>query len=172
MSRSAVDRLRQVRTFPQLVKYLRDELDWPIEQDSFEDLTFDWDAIELGLDLKTAAKIKEIKQLRPLVSNQPLGIFFVEFRAEAPPGRGPAAHPRARWCSRSAQSAKAAERKAWAADDLLFISAYGEGGRPPDQRSPISATTRAQARPADPQGARLGRPGHRSCTSTGWPHEL
>lgn len=62
--------LRAVKSFPSLVKYLRDELDWPIESDDVEDLTFDYDPEELGLDAKTAVKIKEIKQLRPLASSR------------------------------------------------------------------------------------------------------
>ena len=60
--------LHSIRTFTQLVKYLRDELDWPIETENFEDLTFDYAPEELGLDAETAVKIKEIKQLRPLTS--------------------------------------------------------------------------------------------------------
>src|SRR5688572_16625993 len=73
------DRLREIKTFPSLVRYLRDELDWPIESDDFEELTYDYEAEELGIDQKTAAKIQEIKQLRPLVTGQPWGIFFVKF---------------------------------------------------------------------------------------------
>jgi len=30
--------LREIRTFPSLVRYLRDEMDWPIARDSFEDV--------------------------------------------------------------------------------------------------------------------------------------
>jgi hypothetical protein len=74
-----LERLRSIKTFPSLVRYLRDELDWPIESDDVEDLSFDYQPEELGLDAKTAVKIKEIKQLRPFVSGQPWGIFFVEF---------------------------------------------------------------------------------------------
>ena len=54
-------------------------------------------------------------------------------------------------------SANSAERAAWAADDLLFISNYGEG----DERQISFAhfsQARGRARPADPQGARLGQP--------------
>ena len=54
--------LRAVKTFPSLVKYLRDELDWPIESDDVEDLTFDYDREELRLDPKADARIKEIKR--------------------------------------------------------------------------------------------------------------
>ena len=71
--------LQAIKTFPSLVKYLRDELDWPIDADDFADLTFDYEPEELGIDAKTAAKIEEIKQLRPLVTGQPWGIFFVKF---------------------------------------------------------------------------------------------
>ena len=63
------DRLRQIKTFPSLVKYLRDELEWPIDSDDFDELTFDYEPEELGLDAKAAVKIKQIKQLRPLVDN-------------------------------------------------------------------------------------------------------
>jgi len=39
--------LKGIRTFPSLVKFLRDELDWPIASDDFEELTFEYTA---GLD--------------------------------------------------------------------------------------------------------------------------
>lgn len=38
-----IELLRPIRTFPSLVKYLRNELDWPIESDNFDDLTFDYE---------------------------------------------------------------------------------------------------------------------------------
>ena len=56
-----LERLRAIKSFPSLVKYLRDELDWPIEPGDVEDLSFDYQPEELGLDPKTAVKIKEIK---------------------------------------------------------------------------------------------------------------
>lgn len=55
-----LERLRAIKTFPSLVKHLKEELDWPIEPADVEDLTFEYEAEELGLDAKTAAKIKEI----------------------------------------------------------------------------------------------------------------
>ena len=60
--------LRGIRTFPQLIKFLRDEMDWPIESDDFEELTFDYTPEELGIDTAVAAKIEKngIKRLRPL----------------------------------------------------------------------------------------------------------
>ena len=85
MSLPDIQRLREIRTFPSLVKYLRDELDWPIESEDFDDLTFDYEAEELGIDAKTAVKIKDIKQLRPLSSKQPWGIFFINFEPKQLP---------------------------------------------------------------------------------------
>jgi hypothetical protein len=118
--------LGAIRTFRSLVKYLRDEMGWPIGADSFEDLTFDYSAEELGIDAKNAAKIEEIKRLRPLASGQPWGIFFVKFE----PKRLPVVALRrilSQVVLKKRATAKAAELAAWAADDLLFVSNYGEG---------------------------------------------
>ena len=34
--------LNSISTFPELLDYLRDELDWPVEEASFDELTFDY----------------------------------------------------------------------------------------------------------------------------------
>ena len=120
------ERLARIRRFDQLVAYLRDELDWPISSDNFEDLTFDYTAEELGIDTKNAAKIQEIKRLRPLVPDQPWGIFFVKFE----PKRLPVVALRrilGQVAIKKRASANTSERQSWAADDLLFVSNYGEG---------------------------------------------
>ena len=80
------DTLREIHTFPSLVKFLRDDLDWPIDSTGdFEDITFDYTPAELGIDASSAAKIEEIKQLRRLAGNQPWGIFFVKFEPKQLP---------------------------------------------------------------------------------------
>ena len=84
--------LASIKRFDQLIVYLRDEMGWPIDGGDFEELTFEYTPEELGIDTKNAAKIQEIKRLRPLVSNQPWGIFFVKFGAEETPRRGTAPH--------------------------------------------------------------------------------
>ena len=120
------ERLAQIRRFDQLIAYLRDELGWPIDSNDFEDLTFDYTPGELGIDSNNAAKIKEIKRLRPLVTGQPWGIFFVKFE----PKRLPVVALRrilGQVAIRKRVSANKPERQAWAADDLLFVSNYGEG---------------------------------------------
>lgn len=120
--------LAKIQRFDQLIAYLRDEMGWPIARDSFEDvddLFYDFTADELGIDPKTAAKIKSIKRLRPLSSRQPWGIFFVKFE----PKKLPVVALRrilSQVALKKRASANSAERTAWAADDLLFVSNYGE----------------------------------------------
>ena len=119
-------RLAAIRRFDQLIAFLRDEMDWPIVSDDFEELTFEYSAEELGIDAVNAAKIEEIKRLRPLAVNQPWGVFFVKFE----PKRLPVVALRTilgRVALKKRASANDAERPAWAMEDLLFISNYGEG---------------------------------------------
>jgi hypothetical protein len=125
MSQSNLARLRGIKTLPQLAAYLRDELDWPIESDDTDAITFDYSPGELGLDEKSAVNIREIKQLRPLAGNQPWGIFFVNFEKKRLPVVAMRRILRALVFKKRA-SANKAERQAWHPHDLLFISAYGE----------------------------------------------
>ena len=125
MPHAALDRLRSIKTLPSLVAYLRDELDWPIESDDIEDISFDYTSAELGIAAEAAVRIKEIKQLRPLNGNQPWGIFWVNFEKKRLPVVVMRLILRALVLKKRASSGQA-ERQAWAAHDLLFISAYGE----------------------------------------------
>lgn len=112
--------IRAVKDFSSLVEYLRDKLDWQFESDDVEDLTFDYESEELGLDAKNAIKIKGIKQLRPFNADQPWGIFYVNFDAkQLPIGalrgvlRGLVAKKRA--------SANPSGLATWRLENLLFI---------------------------------------------------
>jgi predicted helicase len=120
-------KLASIKRFNQLIAYLRDEMGWPINNgDSFENLMFDYTPEELGIDEKNAAKIQEIKRLRPLSPNQPWGIFFVKFE----PKKLPVVALRRilnQVALKKRASANKSERAAWASDDLLFVSNYGEG---------------------------------------------
>jgi predicted helicase len=122
-------KLTQIKRFDQLIAYLRDEMGWPIARDSFddvEDLFYEFSAEELGIDPKTSAKILEIKRLRPLSPKQPWGIFFVKFE----PKKLPVIALRrilGQVALKRRASANSPDRTAWSADDLLFISNYGDG---------------------------------------------
>jgi type I restriction-modification system DNA methylase subunit len=123
--------LRHIRTFTQLIRYLEDELGWPLDGYGVDDLTFVYEADELGLKPVDAAKVKKIRQLRPLDSKQPWGIFFIEFDRKKLPVvvlRRILSH----LVVKKRASANKADRAAWSAEDLLFISAFGaedEDGR-------------------------------------------
>jgi predicted helicase len=122
-------RLDRITTFQALIDYLRDELDWPIQDFSFEDLTYEWNPSEFGLKENEISGAVEIKQLRPL-GREPWGIFFLSLPHKKLPVTvlrrilgGLAVKKRA--------SANAADRAAWNKEDLLFIAAQGAG----DERS-------------------------------------
>jgi predicted helicase len=124
-SQPDLDQLRAIKTFPSLVKYLRDELDWPIETGDVEALTFEYSAQELGLGDEYEDLVKEIKQLRPLETNQPWGIFWVSFDKKRLPVvmlRRILGH----LVLKKRAAANKATQRAWHLHDLLFISAYGE----------------------------------------------
>ena len=71
MTEEQRQRLKAIKSFPQLIDYLRTDLDWPIEEGHDEDdLTFDW-SDDLGLKDSESVGIREIKQLRPLETDQP-----------------------------------------------------------------------------------------------------
>ncbi len=125
------DRLRKVKTFEDLVTYLQDELDWPLEDYPFDELTFEYTPEELGLKADEAAKVRTIHQLRPLYDGQPWGIFFVEFERKRLPVvvlRRILSHLVIKKRAASYQ----AHQAAWALGDLLFISAFGDDGRAGD----------------------------------------
>ncbi len=118
-------RLRAIKTFAQLIDFLRDELNWPIDQGhDEEDLTFDW-SDDLGLKDEERVGIKEIKQLRPLETGQPWGIFFVDFEKKHLPIVILRRILNALVLKKRA-SANQAQQAAWQQRDLLFISAYGQ----------------------------------------------
>jgi len=88
MSVPDVERLRQIKTLPSLIKFLRDELDWQrLDLDSFtdpEEQTFDWSADSLRISDAQSRRLSGglVRQLRNLEDNQPWGIFLVEFTDE------------------------------------------------------------------------------------------
>ena len=119
--------LSTIRSSDQLIAYLSKELNWPIDlYDEEDELYFDFEPEELGIDPANAAKIQEIRRLRPLGVNDPWGIFFIKFE----PKKLPVVALRrilSQVALKKRSSANSATRAAWSIDDLLFISNYGEG---------------------------------------------
>ena len=119
------DALREVRDFETLVTFLAEELDWPLGEHDFEDVTFEYSAEEVGLNAEAAAKVESIRRLRPLTAGQPFGVFFIEFE----PKRLPVVALRRILngvVTKKRQLGSAADRQTWSMDQLLFISAVGD----------------------------------------------
>lgn len=120
----AAEHLRTIRTFDDLVRYLEEKLDWPLQEYGFDELTFSYEPEEVGLKEEDAAKVRVIYQLRPLNHGQPWGIFFVEFEKKKLPVvvlRRILSH----LVVKKRASANKAKEAAWHAEDLLFVTAFG-----------------------------------------------
>ncbi len=117
-----IDRLRGATTITALVRYLHDELNWPVDLDAIDDAFYDYEPEELGIKPEHQVAIKSIKQLRPLTTGQPWGIFFVEFDKQ----RLPMVVLRRVLQGLSLRNReKDKGRQRWHAQDLLFISSFG-----------------------------------------------
>lgn len=125
MDKKLVEKLRGIKTFEQLLKFLEKEMSWPINNMMIEDLTFDYKPAELGLKPEHAANIGAIKRLRPLIAKQPWGIFFIEFEQKRLPVES-LKRILGHVVIKKRATAKKADQPAWAADDLLFISNFGK----------------------------------------------
>src|SRR5215204_1734943 len=122
-----LDRIKSIEDFPSLVEYLREDLGWPMDVEDVDDLVFEYEPEELGLKETHKVKINEIKQLRPLTSHQPWGIFYLDFE----PKRLPVVVLRRILRSlvpKKRASASNPQQAVWNLNDLLFISTLGEEG--------------------------------------------
>ena len=80
-----VYQIKNMYNLETLLKYCSDALNWPIEEDWFEDiddLFYDFSATDLGIKPEEFAHIRSLRQLRPLVDDQPWGIFVVDFESK------------------------------------------------------------------------------------------
>lgn len=115
-----------VTTFPQFINYLNLELNWPLTEEQFEALTFQYLPRELGIKQENAVGIRSIYRLRSQRPDQPWGIFFVDFeQKDLPLGA------LRKILSRLIQSHSPKQTviaKGWSTNDLLFIVSYGKTG--------------------------------------------
>jgi len=74
--------LRKVHDLETMLDYFATNLGWNIDMDYIEDiddLLFNYKPELYGLNEEYHAKIKTAYQIRPMVDNQPWGIFAIEF---------------------------------------------------------------------------------------------
>lgn len=128
MTDITAEELAKVNSFPRLVSLLRDKLEWPINEEyEFEDVIFEYEPHELGLKADETAKLREIHQLRPLVTGQPWGIFFLSFDDKTMSVTVLRRILRALVVKQRA-SGQSADRAAWEKEDLIFAANFGKSG--------------------------------------------
>ena len=123
MKNPTAQALKSIRNLEDLVRFLRDELDWPVQVEEFdlEDAFFEFDPSELGIAEEHATKIRAIRRLRPL-PNLPFGIHFVDFE------EGPLPVVALRRVLNAVVKKKKArgDIATFEMDDLLFVSSHGQ----------------------------------------------
>lgn len=116
--------LRKVNDIESLMTYFSEKLGWAIDPDDYydiDDITYDFDATDLGLKEEAFAKITSLKQLRPLVDEQRWGIFFVNFESN----RFEVSALR-KILSGLIPARRNADHAVWDKKDLLFLCTWGE----------------------------------------------
>lgn len=121
------ERLAAIQNFNQLKAMLRDDLGWPVQDMSIDDLTFEYEPEELGLKKEDAAKVEEIRQLRS-IDGEPFGIFFIRFQRKHMPVTV-MRRLLQQLSVRKRKSANPSDRQVWERHDLLFVSQWGEDAR-------------------------------------------
>lgn len=117
-------KLRRIRNFAALCAFLAGDLGWPLDDhllvaEDLDDITFDWDADELGIPAEQVKRVASIRQLQPLTASQPWGIFFVELTGERL-----LVTPLRRLLQALVTKKRAGHgpgRPSWDRDDLLFV---------------------------------------------------
>lgn len=74
-------KLKDVYDIKSLLMYLIENLDWPIDLDYIddeEDILYEYDLDELGINHNVCDNILSLRQVRPLEDNQPWGIFLID----------------------------------------------------------------------------------------------
>ena len=117
-----------INSFPKLVSLLRDKMEWPIPDDyTFDDVVYEYDPKDLGFKPEETAKIREIHQLRPLVTGQPWGIFFVSFEDKKISVTVLRRMLRSLVVKNRA-TAQTPDQQTWRLKDLIFVANFGGSG--------------------------------------------
>lgn len=116
--------IRKVTDIESLMTYFSEKLGWDIDLNDFydiDDITYDFEAADLGLKEEAFAKITSLKQLRPLVDDQRWGIFFVDFESD----RFEVSALR-KILSGLVPARRNADHAVWDKSDLLFLCTWGQ----------------------------------------------
>lgn len=117
--------IRSIRSIEDLVRYFAENLEWKIDLDDFEDIediTYDFEAKDIGLKEEAFSKIRSLRQLRPLCDEQQWGIFCVEFESN----RFEVTALRKILSGLIPRRRNSAEHAVWDQKDLLFLCFWGQ----------------------------------------------
>lgn len=117
--------IRNITNMNSLITYFAKVLGWRIDTDDFEDIediSYDFDAEDLGLKEEAFAKIKSLRQLQPLVDGQKWGIFSIEFDSK----KFEVTALRKVLSGLIPKKRNSADHAVWDQKDLLFICFWGE----------------------------------------------
>ena len=116
--------IRNIKSIDDLIIYFTEELNWNIDLDDFDeidDITYDFDAADIGLKEEAFAKISSLRQLQPLCDEQKWGIFCVEFDSN----KFEVSALRKILSGLIPKRRNAAEHAVWSQKDLLFLCFWG-----------------------------------------------
>lgn len=116
--------IRNIKSIDDLIIYFTEELNWNIDLDDFDeidDITYDFDASEIGLKEEAFAKISSLRQLQPLCDEQKWGIFCVEFDSN----KFEVSALRKILSGLIPKRRNATEHAVWSQKDLLFLCFWG-----------------------------------------------
>lgn len=117
--------IRNVKSITDLISYFSQNLGWDIDIDSFddiEDISYDFDAEDIGLKEENFAKISSLRQLQPLVDDQQWGIFCIEFDSN----KFEVSALRKILSKFVPKRRSMVDHAVWEQQDLLFICNWGE----------------------------------------------
>ena len=118
--------LRAIDGIEDIIRYLSSTLGWEIDVDDFEDIedvSYDFEASDIGLKEEAFAKVSSLRQLQPLIDGQRWGVFCVEFESK----RLEVTALRKILSGLVPKRRNAAEHAVWEQEDLLFICFWGQG---------------------------------------------
>ncbi|SFW32267.1 N-6 DNA Methylase [Ruminococcus sp. YE71] len=116
--------IRNIKSIDDLIRYFTEELNWNIDLDDFDeidDITYDFDAADIGLKADAFAKISSFRQLQPFCDEQKWGIFCVEFDSN----KFEVSALRKILSGLIPKRRNAAEHAVWSQKDLLFLCFWG-----------------------------------------------
>lgn len=117
--------IRNVKNITDLISYFSQNLGWNIDIDDFddiEDISYDFDAEDIGLKEESFAKISSLRQLQPLVDGQQWGIFCVEFDSK----KFEVSALRKILSGLIPRRRNSVDHAVWRQQDLLFICNWGQ----------------------------------------------